>query len=251
MVLATPIAETSITIEGVRVVVDSGLCRQQVFNPQNSLFHLATVRISLDMATQRAGRAGRVADGVCYRLWTMATEHRMDNCRKPEIEDADLCSTLLDVSAWGEADMQSLQWLTPPPVGNVAQARRLLVALGAIANDGSITPHGKRLQLLPCHPRIAQMLTVARGTQLKALATDVAAMLEERDPMGDSSGSTDLTERIIALREMRQTRKLRRGWEHIARIAEQYRHIIRTAEDNTVPAATDTASCWPLLTPSE
>lgn len=103
IVLATPVAETSITIEGVRIVVDSGYCRQLVYNPRSGLSHLETVRISLDMATQRSGRAGRVAPGVCYRLWTKASEHRMNKRRRPEISDADLAPTLLDIAASAKA----------------------------------------------------------------------------------------------------------------------------------------------------
>ena len=115
VVLATPIAETSLTIEGVRVVIDSGLCRKMVFDGRSGLNHLETVRISMDMATQRTGRAGRVAPGVCYRLWSAATEARMAAVRTPEILEADLTSLVLDSAIWGERDVESLPWLTPPP----------------------------------------------------------------------------------------------------------------------------------------
>ena len=189
LVLATSIAETSLTIEGVRVVVDSGFCRRMVFDPRSGLSHLDTVRISLDMARQRTGRAGRVGEGVCYRLWTLATEHRMDECRKPEIVEADLSSVLLDISAWGAEDIMSLPWLTPPPQSNVAQARQLLLMLDAIYDNGRITPHGKRLASLPCHPRIAQMLLSAETDSLKELAADIAAILEEKDISGIEPGS--------------------------------------------------------------
>ena len=158
VVLATPIAETSLTIEGVRVVVDGGLCKRLVVDPRSGLSHLETVRISLDMATQRSGRAGRVAPGVCYRLWSAATEARMPLIRTPEILEADLTSLVLDAAAWGEKDLLQLPWLTPPPAVRVHHARQLLEALGALDADGRITPHGKRLAALPCHPRIAQML---------------------------------------------------------------------------------------------
>ncbi|MBP5716053.1 MAG: DEAD/DEAH box helicase, partial [Bacteroidales bacterium] len=107
VVISTPIAETSLTIEGVRVVIDSGQCRRLVFNPQNSLSHLQTVQISLDMATQRMGRAGRVAPGICYRMWSLADEHRMADCRTPEILEADLASMVLDIAAWGANDTKS------------------------------------------------------------------------------------------------------------------------------------------------
>ncbi len=235
VILATPIAETSLTIQGVRVVVDSGLHRKLVFNPQSGLSHLATARISLDMAAQRTGRAGRVADGVCYRLWSLATEHRMDACRTPEIEEADLSSTCLDVLAWGADQIQELPWLTPPPAWQVAQASKLLRSLGAVGPDGKITPHGRQLSQLPCHPRVAKMLTAPKSGSVKALAADVAAILEEKDPMAQNSSDTDINSRIIALREMRRNRQLSRGWQHIARIAQQYRNIVKAGEQNDIP----------------
>lgn len=158
IVIATPIAETSITIEGVRVVIDAGLCRQVVFDARTGLSHLETVRISMDMATQRMGRAGRVAEGVCYRLWTKASEHLMAEQRKPEIEEADLAPMLLDTAAFGESDAEALPWLTMPPHAGVFKAKELLTALGAIDENGNITSIGKRMATLPCHPRIARMI---------------------------------------------------------------------------------------------
>ena len=158
IVIATPIAETSITIEGVRVVIDAGLCRQVVFDARTGLSHLETVRISMDMATQRMGRAGRVAEGVCYRLWTKASEHLMAEQRKPEIEEADLAPMVLDTAAFGESDAEALPWLTMPPRAGVFKAKELLTALGAIDKNGNITSIGKRMATLPCHPRIARMI---------------------------------------------------------------------------------------------
>ena len=150
IVLATPVAETSITIEGVRIVVDSGYCRQLVYNPRSGLSHLETVRISLDMATQRSGRAGRVAPGICYRLWTKASEHRMNERRRPEISDADLAPTLLDIAAFGESDAEALPWLTTPQPSAVAQARKLLTTLGAVDSQNRITSLGRQMSKLPC-----------------------------------------------------------------------------------------------------
>lgn len=146
IVLATPIAETSLTIDGVRVVVDSGLCRQLVYEASTDLSHLETVTISQDMATQRMGRAGRLAEGTCYRLWTLASQHQMQEQRKPEIEEADLSSLALAIAAFGESDVLSLPWLTPPPTGHIMQAVKTLKALGAISplDELSITPLGKR-----------------------------------------------------------------------------------------------------------
>ena len=247
LVLATSIAETSLTIEGVRVVVDSGFCRRMVFDPRSGLSHLDTVRISLDMARQRTGRAGRVGEGVCYRLWTLATEHRMDECRKPEIVEADLSSVLLDISAWGAEDIMSLPWLTPPPQSNVAQARQLLLMLGAIDDNGRITAHGKRLASLPCHPRIAQMLLSAETDSLKALAADIAAILEEKDILNTETDA-DINTRIALLRDARRTRRNGR-WGRIINIAEQYRRLVLVAEDNDIPSPYDTgrliASAYP------
>lgn len=186
VVLATPVAETSLTIEGVRVVVDGGLCKRLVVDARSGLSHLETVRISLDMAAQRTGRAGRVAPGVCYRLWSTATESRMAPVRSPEMLSADLASLVLDAAAWGENDVQALPWLTPPPSAHVAEAQKLLRSLGAIDAAGSITAHGKRMNRLPCHPRLAQMQIMADTPALKALAARLSDLLEERNPSLES-----------------------------------------------------------------
>ena len=227
VVLATPIAETSLTIEGVRVVVDSGLCRKMVFDPRSGLNHLETVRISLDMATQRTGRAGRVAPGVCYRLWPAGTEARMAPIRTPEILEADLTSLVLDAAVWGEREVESLPWLTPPPRPAVLHARTLLTSLGALEEDGSVTARGKALAQLPCHPRIARMLLSARSAGEKGLAADLAALLEEKDPMADQ-GDAALEKRLDGLRRSRGARP----WSRIARTARQYADLLHIAEDN-------------------
>ena len=232
VVLATPIAETSITIEGVRVVVDSGLCRKMVFDSQRGLSHLETVRISRDMADQRAGRAGRVAPGVCYRLWSAATEQRMLPIRIPEILEADLAPTVLDIAAWGESHPESLPWLTPPPALAIAKARELLRGLGAVDESGNITAHGRSLSALPCHPRVAQMLLKADTPERKALAADLAALLEEKDPLDTPEAGAYV--RLRALRDARQSRREGR-WSRISRIAEQYRNLVRVPEDNGDP----------------
>ena len=234
VVLATPIAETSLTIEGVKTVIDSGLCKTLVYDPRNGMSHLETVRISLDMAKQRSGRAGRTTDGTCYRLWSKATELRMDDCRQPEIEQADLSSTLLDIAAWGEDDIMDMPWLTPPPSSHAMQARQLLTNLGALDHNGHITPHGRQLALLPCHPRIAKMLIMAEDNKTKALAADIAALLEEKDILTDDSDA-DINTRIELLRNARRKKQTGR-WKRIADIAEQYRRLAKMQEDNTPPA---------------
>jgi ATP-dependent helicase HrpB len=234
VVLATPIAETSLTIEGVRVVVDSGLYRKLVFNPQTSLSRLETLRISMDMAAQRTGRAGRVDSGICYRLWSAATERNMAACRIPEILDADLSSMALDTLAWGESSPKALPWLTPPPEYHLRQAMELLYSLGAAENlDGRarITAHGRAMAALPCHPRIAQILLAASAPEKKALATDIAALLEEKDPLAATAETADIYDRLLSLRSTRSGRM----WHRIEMIAEQYRKIIKTPLDNGTP----------------
>lgn len=240
VVLATSIAETSLTIEGVRIVVDSGFCRKLVFDPRTSLSRLETVRISMDMARQRTGRAGRLADGVCYRLWSRATELRMDECRKPEIEEADLAPVVLDVAAWGETDLYQLPWLTPPPRAHVAQGRQLLQLLQAIDEQGCITPHGRQLAQLPCHPRIAQMLTKASTPMLQALATDIAALLDERDILPADTADADLNSRIRLLRESRNKGNNSR-YTPILRNADQYRRLIHLKDTGRATSRTDSA----------
>ncbi len=232
VVLATPIAETSLTIEGVRVVVDGGLCRKPVFDPQLGLSRLETVRISRDMADQRTGRAGRVAPGVCWRLWNLGTEQRMADIRVPEVLEADLAPTVLAVAAWGESRPERLPWLTPPPVLSLVHARELLKDLDALDASGHITSHGRELAALPCHPRVAQMLLKADTPERKALAADLAALLEEKDPL--DTAEAGVYPRLRALRDARRSRREGR-WSRISRIAEQYRKMVRVPEDNADP----------------
>ena len=231
VVLATPIAETSLTIEGVRIVIDSGLCRTLVFDRRTGLSHLETVTISMDMAKQRAGRAGRLAPGVCYRLWSKVAEHRMTEQRKAEIESADLAPMMLDVAAFGESDVLTLPWLTLPPVRGIVAARQLLLSLGAIDIAGVITPLGKRMAALPCHPRISRMILHATSLGDVALACDIAALLEEKDPLAKQENEVDIAERISLLRKAR-SRKSFGQWQRIAQVAEAYRHMMKAREDN-------------------
>lgn len=236
VVLSTNIAETSLTIEGISVVVDSGLCRTLVFDKQSQMSRLATVPISMDMANQRAGRAGRLSEGTCYRLWTMAEEHRMAECRRPEILDADLSSLLLDVAAWGENNAESLPCLTPLPHSNVLNARELLIELGALNDDGSITSRGQRMASLPCHPRIASMLLAARNDADKCLAADIAALLEEKLPFSSSNNGssptaapTDIYYHIVELR------KSRNKYHNIQRVAQEYMRLLKVKADDQQP----------------
>lgn len=237
IVLATPIAETSLTIEGIRTVVDSGFYKGMVYDPRNGLSHLETMRISLDMARQRSGRAGRLCEGVCYRLWSRPVELRMQETRVPEITEADLTSTVLDVAAWGERDMFNLPWLTPPPRENVLNASQLLRDLGAIDDQGDITPHGRRLAHLPCHPRMAQMLLRAGDDASKALAADIAAILEEKDPVTDAD-DCDIATRIALLRDVRR-RGSKGRMSRIIMVAGQYLRMAGIKADNSIPDSSD------------
>ena len=239
VVLATPIAETSLTIEGIRIVVDCGYYRKLVFDSTNDLSHLETVRISMDMARQRAGRAGRVAAGVCFRLWSKATQQRMDEQRQPEIVDADLVPMVLDVAAFGETDVENLPWLTPPPKCNVARAGNELRALHAISAEGQITPLGRKMAAMPCHPRISRMILQARNAQEKSLACDIAAILEEKDVMAqESNACSDLLLRVSALQDARRRNALGR-WKRVGNIAEEYDRMVGIRPSNTYVARED------------
>ena len=237
VVLATPVAETSLTIEGVRIVVDSGFCKKAVYDVQSGLGRLQTVRISMDMADQRSGRAGRVAPGVCYRLWSMATQSRMAAFRVPEILEAELGGVALDIAKWGEKTMPELPWITPPPAYPVRQAYELLDSLGAV-KDGRITAHGLRLASFPCHPRIAQMLSLSADDAQRSLSADMAAILEEKDPLPQEAGA-DIVLRVNALRAERRRMNdgsrggASRGWARILNGSRQYHALARCAEDNS------------------
>ena len=231
VVLATPIAETSLTIEGVRIVIDGGLCRKMVYDARSGLSHLETVRISLDMAAQRTGRAGRVAEGICYRLYSPGTESRMAPVRTPEILEADLTSTVLDAALFGEKDILALPWLTPPPKAALIYAKSLLENLGALDSEGRATPHGKALARIPCHPRIARMMLRADIRERKALAADIAAILEEKDPLAGEGGS-DIGSRLDALRAARRSGNPGK-WARIARIARAYADMAGVPDDNS------------------
>ena len=231
VVLATSIAETSLTIEGIKIVVDSGFGRTSKFDPNSGLSRLETVHISRDSADQRAGRAGRLSAGVCYRMWSKVTHQRLTDHIVPEIMEADLASLVLDMSQWGIVDIQQMTWLTPPPKGPLMQATDLLHQLDAM-EDGRITPHGKKMLKLPCHPRIAHMLLLADEDNQLELATDIAALLEERDPLGREAG-IDLNTRIDALRVHRRQNREDRKLARIEKIAKQYRNLFNAEPDDS------------------
>jgi ATP-dependent helicase HrpB len=230
VVLATSIAETSLTIEGVQVVIDSGFTRKAVFNPKTGLSSLQTVPITLDAAAQRSGRAGRLGPGICYRMWSKATEERMAPYRTPEILDVDLMSFALDLLRWGVTDIHQLNWLNLPPASRFLQAQQNLAYIGASFN-GKISAHGKQMQQLPCHPRIAHMLLLAAEKKQVPLAADIAALLEERDPLSTSS-EADINLRIEYLRKIRQERRRDRHCARIIKTATAYRLFFQVAERN-------------------
>jgi ATP-dependent helicase HrpB len=196
VVLATAIAETSLTIEGVRVVVDSGLMRVPRFSPRTGMTRLETVAVSRASADQRRGRAGRLGPGVCHRLWTEAEDAALQPFRPPEILEADLAPLALELAAWGVADPAELQWMDPPPAAAFAQARGLLAELGALDASGTITPHGRRMSALPLHPRLAHMLLRSKEMRLGAKACALAALLGERDVLRGEGRAPDADVRL-------------------------------------------------------
>ena len=231
VVLATSIAETSLTIEGVKIVIDSGFARVSKFDPKSGLSRLETVQITKDSADQRAGRAGRLSAGVCYRMWTKANQERLIEHRIPEIMEADLAALVLDMAKWGISNLNQLTWLSPPPKAAVMQAVDVLTNLNALDTNKRITEHGKEIHQLPCHPRIAHMLLKAKQDNAIALATDIAAILEERDPLPKDSG-IDINLRIEALRRSRQNNSAGNRFGRIEKVAESYRKMLNQEAEN-------------------
>ena len=181
IVLATSIAETSLTIQGVRVVVDSGLMRVPVYEPDIGLTRLETVRVSRANADQRRGRAGRVEPGVCYRLWEEAATGGFAPFAAPEILSADLSGFLLDCAVWGVTDPAMLAFLDAPPRGAILEARALLSALGAVDVEGRITEEGRAISRLALPPRLARMVLEAARQGDARTASEIAVLLTERD----------------------------------------------------------------------
>lgn len=252
VVLATPIAETSLTIEGVRVVVDSGYARVPQFDPKSGLSRLTTQRISAASAAQRTGRAGRLAPGVCYRLWTETTQRGLIPQSIPEIRQADLAPLALELAAWGVKDAKRLSWLDPPPDAALPPARALLADLDAVDAEGNITAAGRAMARLPLHPRLAHMLALAQQQGLATLACDIAAVLSERDLLaGEARHSVDFEARLEALPAFR--RHGRQGAQthnadpnacaRVHQAAQQYRRLLAIKE----PQVGDTRQTGLLL----
>jgi len=259
VVLSTSLAETSLTIEGITTVVDSGYSRVPKFDPRSGLTRLETVRVTKDSADQRAGRAARLGPGVCYRMWAEPMNHTLQPTRQPEVLEADLTSFVLELANWGMQNVNELTWINTPPEGAVKQARELLNNLEAL-DENKITSRGREMLELPTHPRIAHMLVPSppsplpgerggpkgRGEGLPkydalALATDIAAVLEERDPLPKDSGA-DLSLRIEVLRKWRTGERVnadRNVLERIERVAANWRRIFKLPVDNAIPIDTE------------
>jgi ATP-dependent helicase HrpB len=219
VVLATSIAETSLTIEGVRVVVDCGLARVPRYEPDVGLTRLETVRVSRASAEQRRGRAGRTEPGVCYRLWDEPQTAALEPANRPEILAADLSGLVLDLAHWGVADPASLAFLDLPPAAALGEAKALLGALGAIDGAGRITQEGRRLRELPLPPRLARMVVDAAAAGAAELAAEIAIVLTER---GLGGSDADLGHRLDALRRdrsqrAREARAMAKRWAEMAR----------------------------------
>ena len=196
IVLATAIAETSLTVEGVEVVIDRGLMRIPRFTPRTGMTHLATVRVSQAAAKQREGRAGRLRPGVCFKLWSRQEEAGFIPNSRPEIYDADLAPLALELAAWGGNDPAELNWLDCPPQAAFRQARDLLFGLGALDEKGNITAHGRLMAALGCQPRLAHMMLKAVPLGLGAMACEIAVLLSERDILRGTAQSRDADLRL-------------------------------------------------------
>jgi ATP-dependent helicase HrpB len=202
VILATNIAETSLTIEGIRIVVDSGLVRRARFDPATGMSRLETQRISRASAEQRAGRAGRLSAGVCYRAWSEGAHASLAAFTPPEIVEADLAPLALELASWGTRDARALQWLDPPPAALLDSARDLLARLGALDEAGRITPHGREMADLALHPRLAHMMLRSRALGQTHLAAELAALLADRDLLRgvEAARDADIRTRLDALR---------------------------------------------------
>jgi len=224
VVLATSIAETSLTIDGVRVVVDCGLSRRQQYDPSSGLDRLVTVRSSKASALQRTGRAGRTAPGVCYRLYSEHSFTAMTSHTPPEMLTADLAPLLLELAAWGAAAPRSLPWLDPPPAAALTAAAELLRLLGALTAEGRITPLGREMVRLPVHPRLARLLLESKAHGVERSACRVAALLSGRDPFRREAAmlcASDLSSRLERMEQQdnsNESASVRRIEEQLLRL---------------------------------
>jgi ATP-dependent helicase HrpB len=231
VILSTSVAETSITIDGVRIVIDSGLSRGPQFDPRRGMSGLVTRQVSRATADQRRGRAGRQAPGICYRLWKEEDHPGLPAFAPPEILVTDLAPLMLDATRWGDPHLRGLRFLDQPPAAHVTQAHDLLKRLGAVNSDGAITDHGRRMSELPVHPRLSHMILVACDLGWGAIACDLAALLEDREIL-DAKGEKDIdiATRLEALQTGRGADRNVR--ERVLRESQRLREIsgVATAE---------------------
>ncbi len=241
VILATPIAETSLTIEGISVVIDSGLMKKPFFSPATSLSSLRTIPISKASAQQRSGRAGRLGPGYCYRLWTENEHFSKPEFLPPEILHADLSPLLLELLQWGVKNPEELDWLDPPRQGQIIQARQLLKKLGAIDSKSTLTKIGKQIATLPLHPRLALMLLHSQKNKQTKFASQIAALLQNRDLFCGTHihKSTDIEERIEILRlfEQKKTEQILAKkvdlnlCKRIMRESKQYQKLLKITDN--------------------
>ncbi|WP_444957457.1 ATP-dependent helicase HrpB [Microbulbifer sp. ZKSA002] len=218
IVLATNVAETSLTIEGIRIVIDSGLMRESRFNPNCGMNRLVTSSISQASATQRTGRAGRLSAGYCLRLWSEGRQRSLSAKNTAEITRSDLAPLALELAKWGVTDVSELNWLDTPPPGPMAQAQQLLQQLGALDDKLRITPHGNTMLAFGAHPRLAHMLVASVSWGLQEQACLLAALLSERDIFrGEARWDRDISKRIQALQSQGNDRRVDRGTAHRVR----------------------------------
>lgn len=246
IVLATAIAETSLTIEGVRVVIDGGQARRAVFDANSGMTRLTTGRVSKAAAEQRKGRAGRIEPGVCYRLWSEGDHHGLPAFTPPEILEADLAPLALELAQWGALKPGDLDWLDPPPTAHWNQAVELLQWLGLLNADGTITDHGRQARALGIHPRLAHMVLRGRAMGFPVTAARLAALLGERDLLGRGAGA-DISYRLQALDGQYRSPALdRRRLEAVRRAASRLLPDSRTEDvDSTHPAGRLLALAYP------
>ena len=245
VVLATDIAETSLTIEGIRIVVDGGVSRVPRFSPRSGMTRLMTIPVSKASADQRRGRAGRLGPGVCYRLWTRQQHLNLEPHSPPEITQVDLAQLALELARWGATDAADLRWLDPPPQAALDQARGLLVQLGALHPEGHLTPHGRQIADAGIHPRYAHMILEGERLGNGALACEIAALLGERDIMRASTGffDADIRSRLHALRDVARGADPpfgidARGARHVLRVAEHWKvRLVHASGPDDVEAA--------------
>ena len=245
IVLATNIAETSLTIEGIRIIIDTGFVRVSRFDSRSGMSRLETVKVSKDSADQRQGRAGRLEPGVCYRLWTAAEHQNLLQRTTPEILEADLASLVLELAHWGTANPDELSWLDAPPPGAYGHAKELLMQLGALDELGHITAHGQQIIELPLHPRLAHMVLKAKAFGLESLACDLAVLLSERDFLKAQPGerNADLRLRVDLLHNPKSITKGttidRTALQRILKATEQVKKQLDLAFDEKGPPSGD------------